>query len=215
VTAPVMLRNNKISLALHPLRQGAGRPLLLLHGLGERSPSAVPAHLAVWPGPVWALDFTGHGASSVPAGGGYYAEVLMADADAALAHLGTATVAGRGVGAYVALLVAGARPDAVQGAVIDDGPGLTGGGSVPTTPYVINEPLVVKDTPDPYALLELSHDVRPPDYATTYARQASTLSGLDTALVVAAVVRPPWLAAVVAEPGVAELPRHRCLDPFL
>jgi len=215
VTAPVELRNNKISLALHPLREGPGRSLLLLHGLGESSPGAVPDHLAVWPGPVWALDFTGHGASSVPAGGGYYAEVLMADADAALAHLGTATVVGRGLGAYVALLVAGARPDAVQGAVLDDGAGLTGGGSVPTTPYVVNEPLVVDGTPDPYALLELSHDVRPPDYATTYARQASTLSGLDTALVVSAVVRPPWLAAVAAEPGVRDLPRARCLDPFL
>jgi pimeloyl-ACP methyl ester carboxylesterase len=211
----ITLRNNKVSLALHPLRDGGGRPLLLLHGLGERSPAAVPDHVAVWPGPVWALDFTGHGASSLPAGGGYYAEVLMADADAALAHLGTVTVVGRGLGAYVALLVAGARPDAVQGAVLDDGPGLTGGGGVPTTPYVVNEPLVVAGTPDPYALLELSHDVRPPDYATAYARQAATLSGLDTALVVAAVVRPPWLAAVAAEPGVRELPRARCLDPFV
>ena len=55
---------------------GTGRPLLLLHGLGERSPTAVPDHLAAWPGPVWALDFTGHGASSVPRGGGYTAEML-------------------------------------------------------------------------------------------------------------------------------------------
>ena len=53
----------------------------------------------------------------------------MADADAALAHLGPATVYGRGLGAYVALLIAGARPDLVRGAVLDDGPGLVGGGS--------------------------------------------------------------------------------------
>jgi pimeloyl-ACP methyl ester carboxylesterase len=215
MTGTVTLRSNKVSLALHPLRDGDGRPLLLLHGLGERSPDAVPGHLAAWPGPVWALDFTGHGASSIPAGGGYYAEVLMADADAALAHLGQATVVGRGLGAYVALLLAGSRPEAVRGAVLDDGPGLTGGGSGPTTPYVLGEPLTARATPDPYALLELSQDVRPPDYATTYARQASTLSGLDTALVVCAVVRPPWLAAVAAEPGVRELPRSRCLAAFL
>jgi hypothetical protein len=57
--------------------------------------------------------------------------------------------------------------------------------------------------------------VRPADYAATYARQATTLSGLDTAIVVCAVVRPPWLAAVTAEPGVRRLPRARCTEPFL
>ena len=51
-----MLVHNKVHLALHELRgpladgQGA-RPLLLLHGLGERSPSSVPSWAAVWPGP--------------------------------------------------------------------------------------------------------------------------------------------------------------------
>ncbi len=40
------------------------------------------------PGPIFALDFTGHGASTVPSGGGYTAEMLMADVDAALAELG-------------------------------------------------------------------------------------------------------------------------------
>ncbi len=211
----VTVRNNRISLALHPLQDGDGRPLLILHGLGEQAPAAVPDHLAAWPGPVWALDFTGHGASSIPAGGGYYCEVLMADVDAALAHLGPATVYGRGLGAYVALMIAGARPDLVRGAVLDDGPGLIGGGSLPTTPYVQREPLTVRGTPDPYALLELSHDVRPADYAATYARQATTLSGLDTALAVCAVVRPPWLEAVAAEPGVREVRPERCLEPFL
>ena len=110
VTATVTLHHNRISLALHPLREGAGRPLLALHGLGERSPAGSPTTWRPGPAPVWALDFTGHGDSSIPAGGGYYAEVLMADADAALAHLGPSTVYGRGLGAYVALLVAGAGP---------------------------------------------------------------------------------------------------------
>ena len=216
------VRNNRIDVALHRLRDtaseeggdGAAAPLLLLHGLGERSPEAVPDHLAAWPGAVWALDFTGHGCSTVPSGGGYFCELLMSDVDAALGHLGPATLHGRGLGAYVALLTAGARPDLVRGAVLDDGPGLAGGGSEPTTPFVLGSPFE-RGAPDPYALLELSNDVRPPDYAATYARQAATLSGLDTAVVVSALVRPPWLAAVAAEPGVRTLPRARALTPFL
>ncbi|MET0902425.1 MAG: alpha/beta hydrolase, partial [Acidimicrobiales bacterium] len=78
----VWLQHNKIQLALHELRGGDGRPLLLLHGLAERTPATVPAHLAAWPGPVWGLDLSGHGASSVAAGGGYFCEVLMGDVDA-------------------------------------------------------------------------------------------------------------------------------------
>ncbi|HKY65378.1 MAG TPA: hypothetical protein VJM49_03370, partial [Acidimicrobiales bacterium] len=213
-TATVTLRNNRIDLALHRLRDGDGRPLLLLHGLGEHSPEGVPEHLAAWPGPVWALDFTGHGATTVPAGGGYFVELLMSDVDAALAHLGEATLHGRGLGAYVALLTAGARPQLVRGTILDDGPGLSGGGTEPTTPFVLGAPLVPDGGPDPYARYELSHDVRPTDYATTYARQAATLSGLDTAVAVCAVVRPPWLAAVAAEPGVEAMPRARALALF-
>ena len=36
------LTHNKIRLALHEVRPGSGRPLLLLHGLGEQSPASVP-----------------------------------------------------------------------------------------------------------------------------------------------------------------------------
>jgi pimeloyl-ACP methyl ester carboxylesterase len=201
----VMLRHNKIDLALHCLRSGSGRPLLHLHGLGEASPAAVPPELAAWPGPVWALDFTGHGGSTIPVGGGYFCEVLMGDVDAALAHLGTVTVYGRGIGGYVGLLIAGARAEDVRGVIIDDGPGLVGGGTEPGTPFVLAEPLSVTGTPDPYALLDLHHDVRPPDYATSFARLAAALSGLDVAVAVSAMVRPPWLAAVILEPGVREL----------
>jgi hypothetical protein len=52
------------------------------------------------------------------------------------------------------------------------------------------------------------------DYATTYARQAATLSGLDVALAVCAKVRPPWLAAVAAEPGVREVERSGAVAMF-
>jgi len=210
----VTLRHNRIDLALHRLRDGAGRPLLLLHGLAERSPAFVPDYVAAWPGPVWALDFTGHGDSTIPAGGGYFAEILMGDADAALGHLGPCTVFGRGLGGYVALLVAGARPDLVRGAILDDGPGLSGGGTEPGTSYIQTELLVVSGPPDPYALLEFSRDVRPPDYAATFSRQAATLSGLDTAIAVVGNVRPPWLAAVASEPGVQEMTRSQAIELF-
>ena len=104
---PVWLRHNVIDLALHELTAGTGgQPLLLLHGLGEESPSTLPPWTAPWDGPVYGLDFTGHGRSTVPPGGGYTPEVLMGDADAALARLGPATVVGRGLGAYVGLLIA-------------------------------------------------------------------------------------------------------------
>jgi pimeloyl-ACP methyl ester carboxylesterase len=206
VNATVRLRHNRIELALHELRGGAGRPLLHLHGLGERSPSTVPDQLAAWPGPVWALDFTGHGDSTVPAGAGYFCEVLMGDVDLALSHLGEATVFGRGLGAYVALLIAGARPDLVRGSILFDGPGLAGGGPSPMSPIIatVVAPAPPGGTPDPWALYELSRDIRPSDYASTFARQAATLSGLDAAVAVAGINRPPWLDAVLAEPGVLE-----------
>ncbi|HKA85846.1 MAG TPA: hypothetical protein VKD21_18410, partial [Acidimicrobiales bacterium] len=79
---------------------------------------------------------------------------------------------------------------------------------------VLPEPLETPGPPDPYALFELSHDVRPADYATTYARQAATLSGLDVALAVCARVRPPWLAAVAEEPGVRALDRTEAVGLF-
>jgi pimeloyl-ACP methyl ester carboxylesterase len=208
-----MLTHVKVQLALHELRPGTGRPLLLLHGLGERTPAAAPPFAERWPGPVYGLDLTGHGASSRAPGGGYTAEILMADVDAALAHLGAVTLVGRGLGAYIAMLVAGARPELVVGAVLCDGPGLSGGGPAPHSPsVVVPTPSALAAAadddrlPDPFALVELARDVRPDDYATTYARQALQFSGLDAPLAVAAVVRPPWLAAVADEPGVVAEP---------
>ncbi len=220
----VTVTHVRTRLALHCLRDAgsggsdgsdgtAGRPLLLLHGLGERTPAEVPDLVAGWSGPVWGLDFTGHGASTVPKGGGYTAEALMADVDGALAELtaqggsrAQVTILGRGLGAYIALLISGSRPELVGGAILTDGPGLAGGGPSPHSSSVVctrprpSEP--VGSTPDPYALLELARDVRPADYATAYARQAVEFSGIDKPLSVAAVARPPWLAAVADVPGV-------------
>lgn len=212
----VVLQHNKVQLALHELRAGEGRPLLHLHGLAERTPDAVPSHLAGWPGPVWGLDLSGHGASDVAVGAGYFCEALMADVDIAIAHLGPVTLYGRGLGAYVGLLAAGGRAEEVRGTILTDGPGLAGGGPSPSSPAV---PTAVGTpppggTPDPWALYELTRDVRPPDYAATFARQASTRSGLDTAIAVVGVNRPPWLEGVIAEPGVIECSLDDALTLF-
>jgi pimeloyl-ACP methyl ester carboxylesterase len=198
------LRHGKIELALHELRDGEGRALLCLHGLGQRSPHKVPPELEAWPGPVLGLDFSGHGSSGLPVGGGYTAELLMGDADLALAHLGEATLLGRGLGAYVALLLAGARPREVRGAVLCDGRGLAGGGPEPGSAALRLPVGEGPGPPDPLALAELSRDVRPPDYALGYLHQALRLSGLAHPVCVCARERPAWLRAVAAEPGVGE-----------
>jgi len=217
MTSPVVpLRHNTLTLALHHLagEPGVARPLLLLHGLGERSPETAPEWAAPWSGPVYALDFVGHGDSEVPKGGGYSAEVLMADVDVALAELGPSTVVGRGLGAYIALLIAGARPMLVRGTVLCDGPGLFGGGVGPTSATVLTVDREDGHTPDPWALAELSRDVRPPDYATSFARAALQLSGLAWPIVVCARWRAPWLEAVAAEPGVLDMDLDEAIRYF-
>ncbi len=216
-----MLRHNRIELALHHLRGGSSsaRPLLVLHGLGERSPAAPPPWALAWPGPVTALDFTGHGRSTVPRGGGYTAELLLGDADAALAALtasgesSTITVVGRGLGAYIALQLAGARAAQVHGAILLDGPGLAGGPTGPTSQSFFS---LATDgsAPDPYALVELGRDLRPPDYATSFVRLALEGSGLDEPIAVCSVFRPEWLAAVADEHGVMDVPLHEALAAY-
>jgi pimeloyl-ACP methyl ester carboxylesterase len=201
-----------VDLALHPLRRGDGPVLLLLHALGERSPERAPDEAAAWPGPIYALDFTGHGDSTVPVGGGYTAELLMADADIALAQLGEASLLGRGVGAYAALLLAGSRPTTVRGAVLCDGPGLAGGSPEPIYGEPPPSASATGRAPDPFALAELARDVRPPDYATVFATLAVERSGLDPALAICAEERPPWLAGMVDRPGVRVCPVGEALE---
>ncbi|MGO4808168.1 alpha/beta fold hydrolase [Cupriavidus sp. 2MCAB6] len=192
----VYLRHNRLRLALHPLKSGSGPALLLLHGLGERAPQALPPEYAAWPGPVHALDFTGHGLSDIPRGGGYSCEFLMADADIALEHLGPSTVAGRGLGGYIALLLAGARPDQVRGAILRDGPGLAGGGTAARNPYIPVVDTTRTGPPDPYAIADLATDVRPPSYAANYAMLASQHSETPQPISVCTRERPDWLKAV-------------------
>jgi pimeloyl-ACP methyl ester carboxylesterase len=208
------LRHARIELALHELRAGSGRPLLLLHGLGERSLRAAPSYAMKWPGPICALDFTGHGESASSLGGGYTAEVLMGDADSALRELGPATVLGRGLGAYVALLIAGARPTLVRGAVLMDGLGIAGGGGEAATPSLVYPNPSALAPPDPFALAELSRDVRPPDYATAFVRQANELSGLERPISACCAEKPDWLEAVLKEPGVQTVSAEDALSYY-
>ncbi|MGQ9426309.1 alpha/beta fold hydrolase [Gilvimarinus sp. F26214L] len=197
----VYLTHGRINLALHTLRSGEGPRLLLLHGLGEHSPSVLPREYERWPGPIQALDFTGHGHSTVPRGGGYTAELLQADVDVALAHCGPATIVGRGLGAYVAVLIAGGRPELVRGAILRDGPGLAGG-APGSSPYIgFPEPTQITP-PDPFAIVELATDVRPPDYISEFVRLAAEFSNCSRPITVCASERAPWVNAVVAEIGV-------------
>jgi pimeloyl-ACP methyl ester carboxylesterase len=201
----VHLRHNKVSLALHqfePADDSSATPLLVLHSLGGRTPDVRPSWADVWHGPVHGLDFTGHGASTVPRGGGYSAEMLLGDVDTALAHLGTATIVGFGLGAYAALLAAGGRPELVRGAVLCDGPGLAGGATHPTSVTVLPPVDGRGRVPDPWALVELAADLRPPDYATTFVRIAVERSGLDEPIIACTKSSAPWLDAVLAEPGI-------------
>ena len=211
------LVNGRLQLALHTLAEGDGtsHPLLLLHGLGEQSPAERPAWTAAWPGDVLALDFTGHGESDVPVGGGYMPETLMADVDAVLADRGPVTIVGRGLGAWIALLIAGARTASVRGVVLADGSGLAGGGPHPPSPYVALLGAGDGRTPDPYALVELSRDVRPPDYALDYLRFALEESELETPVIVSARIRPEWLVSIAADVSVLEAPLAEAIAAFI
>lgn len=201
-----ILRHGLCGLALHAPRRRDGAQLLLLHGLGERSPRRLPRWAAAWGGGVWALDFSGHGGSTIAAGGGYDPEVLMADADIALARIGRAAVVGRGLGAYVGLLLAGARPSQVSGVVLADGPGLAGGGPEPASLDLTAIPAgAAAATPDPLALVELARDVRAPDYACAFARQAGG------PILVTARERPAWLRSIIERAGAREV----ALEPAL
>jgi len=208
-----MLRHNKIDLALWHLAQGAGGlPLLCLHGLGERTDSFTTSAASTWKGPVLGLDFAGHGASSTALGGGYSTDSLIWDVDAALDYIGESALLGRGLGAYIALLVAGMRPTAVRGTVLLDGPGLSDATTAPRPDHLIRVPVTTR--PDPIALAELLNEPRRPELARTFARQAALFSGLDPAIAVVAASRPPWLAATIEVAGVAETDVLLALEMF-
>ena len=196
----------RLRLALHTLRAPApghtSGPLLLLHGLGECSPSQVPEDYHRWPGPVHALDFAGHGQSSTPVGGGYTCEALMVQVVTALDAVGPCTLVGRGLGAYVALLATAARATQVRGTVLRDGPGLAGGGDGTQSPYLPAVAASALDTPDPHALADLLTDVRHPAAAARWAQLVRNASPWQTPVHFCLRERPAW--ALVAAGALAQ-----------
>jgi len=193
------LRHARTDLELHELSHRDGPALLLLHALGGSSAgwSELPAS---WPGSVFALDFSGHGRSARVHGGVYMPELLVADADAALAAIGPAALAGAGLGAYVALLLAGGRRDQVGGALLLAGRGLNG---APQPDF--DRPMLSLFKPDAHPplppdcdplLCALEADVRPADYAVRYAHAARRVLLHEDGS-----ARPPWWEAVRAAPS--------------
>jgi pimeloyl-ACP methyl ester carboxylesterase len=204
----IRLTHGRCQLALHERHRGAGTPLLLLHALRGSSEDWSPDVVESWSGPVLALDFAGHGRSDWHRGGVYTPELFAADADAAAAHIGPCRVAGAGLGAYVALLLAGARPDAVCAALLLPGAGLAGGGALPDfgaegqrIARTRREELALAEQVEPPGAGEAARvdpfvqwcdgDVRPVDYAETFAASARRILLAEDG-----DPRPPWWEAV-------------------
>ena len=180
------LQHGRVSIELNLLQGGTGEALLLLHAVGGYAADWGDAYRG-WPGPVFALDFAGHGRSDHVRGGGYYPEYFLADADLALERAGDrAAVAGAGVGAYVALLLAGARPDRVPAVLLLPGRGLVGGGTEPDVDGELGESFeqwqaqIEADAShylpgsDPM-VSSCEHDIRPLDYVAEFAAAARCL----------------------------------------
>ena len=200
----MQLLHGRVAVELHTLKPGKGRPLLLLHALGSNSDSWSDPILEYSAGPVYALDFAGHGKSGRLAGGAYYPEYFLADADLAVAGFGEGcTVVGAGVGAYVALLLAGSRPKSVLGALLKAGPGLEGFGSDPDSEIAIEDitgfEALVAETSKGFApgtdplVAQCAWDMRPGDYVTSFAEAAHTLFFCPS--VEAAGSAPDWWRA--------------------
>ena len=193
------LRHARTELELHELSHRDGPALLLLHALGGSSAdwSELPA---AWPGSVFALDFCGHGRSARVQGGVYLPEFLVGDADVALAAIGPAALAGAGLGAYIALLLAGGRPDHVRAALLLAGRGLSGSAHPD-----FDRPMMSMLSPAAHPPLPpdcdplvcaLEADVRPADYVVRYAHAARRLLLHEDG-----TPRAPWWDAVRTTPA--------------
>lgn len=193
------IRAGRHPIALHDLREATGVPLLLLHELGGSS-ADWDVRPDAWPGPVFAMDFPGHGESAWLAGGGYYPELLASDADVALASIGGGVVAGAGIGAWVALLLAGTRPAEAAGALLLPGRGLDGlpAPDVDDSVRRSDDALASFEGPrdeaqgtDPMVAM-LEKDVRPIDYARAFAARARRVVLAPRA----EPAPPPWWTAI-------------------
>jgi len=199
VSGPQALTRGRTRLALHPLRMGSAPHLLRLHAL-YRGATRLAAPPFEWPGAVFGLDFSGHADSSWVTGGAYTPELLAGDGDAALARIGPAFLAGEGIGAYVALLLAGARPELVPAALLLPGAGLDGGGPLPDFSGRVelewaeqaSRPAARGSAGEADPLVSaLEYDARPVDYAEEFAAHARGL-----VLAEDGGPRPAWWEAV-------------------
>ena len=222
----VRLPRGHIEIALHTLRDGgpaAGSPppLLLLHSLGSSAAQWPEDLLDAWQGSVYALDFAGHGDSDRIRGGGYSPEYFLADADLALHEIGgTAALAGSGIGAYVALMLAGARVKQVPAALLLPGDGLLGGGPSPQfeghrfatlddREAQIDE-AAARYLPGSDPMVSLCEvDLRPNDYVEAFAQAGECL--LYSTAISQGEVHPSWwevfLAAEASAPVSPEFSR--------
>ena len=161
-------------------RGGDGRSLLILHGLGERAPAEVPSYLDAWHGPIAALDFTGHGLSTIHVAAATPPRCCwrMQRRPSARGREGDRPRSRAGRVRRVCSSPA-PPPDLVCGAILTDGAGILGGGNGPGSPLTSAVDGGALAPPDPFALVELAHDLRPPDYATSFVRLATQASPLD------------------------------------
>jgi pimeloyl-ACP methyl ester carboxylesterase len=214
------IQHGEVALSLRILRPAESGPsLLLLHELYGSSDDW-GAELDAWPGPVAALDFSGHGASDWLPGRGYMPEGFAAEADVALglvAESGPVHLAGAGIGAYVVLLLAAARRDVVPAGLLLPGEGLAGAGALPDSireshhrewlDAVEAKPREPgQGGPDPL-VNRCARDIRPVDYVEAFAREAAPL------LIPGMPVTPSWLETVLGHANVSEAPEDRA-DAF-
>ena len=192
--------HGETSLVLHTLREGSNG-VLLLHELGGASTDWQEV-VERWPGAVHALDFAGHGGSGWRRGGGYTPELFAADADAALALLGPCYLVGAGLGAYVALLLAGGRPALVPAALCCPGP------STAAAPC----PIPRAGPPFPSWGRRRHRTAIPSrDSATTTSGRSTTRvrcarEARHLLLAEDAAARPPWWEAMRDAPGARPVP---------
>lgn len=185
----VELKHGRVSLCLHELSPASARdqshPLLLLHELASNA-AAWSDEWRSWQGPVYALDFSGHGESEHATGRSYYPEFFVMDADLALQAIGdSAYLAGAGIGAYVAMLLAGSRPDRIPAALLLPGRGLASGGESPNfdrdkrgvRPWEARIAAAARSdsqAADPF-VATCEGDLRPLDYVSDFAGAARSL----------------------------------------
>jgi pimeloyl-ACP methyl ester carboxylesterase len=209
----VRIRNGRVEIVLHERTAGEGTPLLLLHALYGSS-ADWGAEVETWPGPVFALDFAGHGASGRVRGGAYDFERFLSDADLALRALVVdgghrAVLAGAGLGAWYALVLAGARADRVPGCLLAPGAGLGGRGERPN-PLDVQPVLptpeqaaAFRGDADPYVSMA-DRELQPSWFSQPFAEAARGLVLLEDG-----EERPAWWRAAARVPDVRTVPDLR------